>query len=97
MHQPRHVVDPKSIHDLGAMGFHRLRTQLQANGDLLGGVTFGDELEDLELPWSEPLRGGSVTRTARSGHRADPWDDLIDEGEHVGEDLFPRRASPAAR
>src|SRR5688572_17507246 len=48
-HQPRHVADAKALHDLRAVRLHRLHREVEQEGDLLGALAPGDELQDLPL------------------------------------------------
>ena len=47
--QPCHSVAVDFIHDLGAMRFRRLDADVQGNTDLLGGVSFRHELQNLSF------------------------------------------------
>ena len=44
--------------DVCAVGFDRLRAEVQASGDILGGDALADELEDLEFPRTERVGAG---------------------------------------
>lgn len=65
-HQPRHIEDAEPLHDLAAVGLHRLDAQEQALGDLPGAVAFGDELQDLTLTRRQQLELGFAPPARRS-------------------------------
>src|SRR5712664_661486 len=52
-HQARHFMDVKLFHDVVAMGFRRLETDIEQPGNLFRGVSLRDQLQDLALARSQ--------------------------------------------
>ena len=59
------VVDAELLHQPRAVVLRRLRLDAEDGGDLLGGLSLGDEVEDLPLAWRERAVGvvGQALRT----------------------------------
>jgi len=68
--QARDIINAKPLHQLRAMRFNRLHTQLKLMGDFLGAVTFRDQLQDF------PLTMGQIV--GRFGSLADAMDIISD-------------------
>src|SRR6266496_1684567 len=60
-HQPGHVVNIQSLHQLGSVGLDCLDADAQNSGDILGAVAFCNQLQDLTLTRSQPLDPGTVS------------------------------------
>lgn len=59
--QAGHIVEVEFAHQVGAVVFGRLDTDVEDLGNFLGAVAFRNELKDFPFPGGEPLQGRGST------------------------------------